>query len=174
LNLLDIGSGTRPFEDGRGWTHNDSRHLPDIEIVADARKLHFLLEEGTFDELRATHILEHFSHVATVQILRSWKKLLKPGGFLYCEVPNFWWQAHALSSNTPDPQGRHYTHTELVVLTFGEQDHIDNFHKTGFTSQTLQDQLIEAGFRSVVVKDIGMVLCAWGTNSRTENNAKKA
>lgn len=44
---------------------------------------------GTVDEIRASHILEHFSHTRTVEVLRDWVQALKPGGMLRVSVPDF-------------------------------------------------------------------------------------
>lgn len=157
--LLELGSGDRPFEDGRGWVHMDIRELPDIELVGDCTQLDFYLPHEYADEIRAAHLLEHFSHLETKRILNSWRNVLKTGGILQIEVPNLMWQARALANQEPDPSGRHYTEDEIVELIFGGQDYEGNFHKTGFTKDTLEASLIECGFDAVVT-DIGQVLVA--------------
>jgi predicted SAM-dependent methyltransferase len=156
--LLELGSGDRPFEDGRYWTHNDERELPHIEWVQDVLTIHEgLAFQGNVDELRATHLLEHFSHLKTVEILTNWRGMLSPGGTLYIEVPNFEAQCRALLS------GR-FPEAEVVTLAYGGQDYEGNFHKTGFTQETLTNSLFAAGFVSVSVQDADMVLCALAQN----------
>ena len=40
------------------------------------------------DEIRASHILEHFSHLRTPEVLAEWVRVLKPGGKLLVAVPD--------------------------------------------------------------------------------------
>lgn len=59
------------------------------------------------DEIRASHILEHFSHREEVgAVLREWVRVLKPDGVLKIAVPNFEWIAQAYLDQQPiDVQG---------------------------------------------------------------------
>lgn len=159
--LLDLGCGDRPFEDGRGWTHMDERPLPDVEIVGNVRWLQQYVGINSCDEILARHILEHFPHVDTINVLREWRACLNPGGKITIEVPNLLWQAQALAMNVPDPSGKTYTDAEVVELIFGSQDYSGNYHKTGFTVDTLFDSMDAAGF-DCSVHDIGQVLVAQG------------
>ena len=151
--LLELGSGDRPFEDGRGWTHSDERVLPDIELVFDAADPPEDLD-GRCQEVRATHLLEHFSHRDTFKILRRWRRLLTDGGLLYLEVPN-------LEQQMRDLMNRARADWETVRLMYGDQDYPGNYHKTGFTSRLLKEYLKESGYRRVEIQDIGLVLNAW-------------
>lgn len=45
--------------------------------------------DNSVDEIRASHLLEHFGHQHTVHVLRDWVRALKPGGLLKLAVPNF-------------------------------------------------------------------------------------
>lgn len=151
--LLDVGSGERPYEDGRGWTHVDFRSMGDDTVECDVSDLLTKFEPDSADEILARHILEHFRYRQTVDVLGNWLAVLKPGGLLQVEVPNLGWQCRALTYHEmPDE--------EIVNLMFGEQDHVGNFHYAGFTFSLLEQRLREAGFDDVVVQDIGMVLVA--------------
>ena len=44
--------------------------------------------DDTVDEIRASHVLEHFPHWMTVKVLEEWLRVLKPGGLLKVAVPN--------------------------------------------------------------------------------------
>lgn len=160
--LLDLGCGDRPYEDGRGWVHLDERPLQHVDINAKIEDIEIHVRPDSVDEIRATHVLEHFPWHDTVDVLRSWHGRLKPGiGSVYIEVPNLSWQARELAvlENQDVEAGRDL---EIVNLIFGDQDYPGNFHKTGFTQRTLGDSLRGAGFVDVNVRDIGMVLVATG------------
>jgi predicted SAM-dependent methyltransferase len=158
--LLELGSGERPFSDGRLWYHNDERELPDIEIVWPADVISEFTGINAADELRAAHLLEHFSHLRTRSVLTDWWLALKYGGKITIEVPNLLWQAEALANNQPDPSGRVFSDGEVVELIFGGQTYSGNFHYTGFTHVTLRDSLAKVGFSDITVQDIGQVLIA--------------
>lgn len=159
--LLDIGAGDRPFNDGREWTHHDARPLDDIEIVCAAEDLHKHVPEGSCEEILARHILEHFSHLETQNVLAGWLRLLKPGGVLKVEVPNLGWQVRQYAALLETGQGSH-TEAELVELMFGGQEYPGNAHLTGFTEETLRRHLTLAGFKGAGTMDIGMVIIASG------------
>lgn len=46
-------------------------------------------EDGTVDEIYASHVLEHFSHRHTIAVLRDWVRVLKPDGKIRIAVPDF-------------------------------------------------------------------------------------
>lgn len=48
-------------------------------------------DDGSVDDIYASHVLEHFSHTETVDVLTHWVKKLKPGGRIRIAVPNFEW-----------------------------------------------------------------------------------
>ncbi len=146
---LELGSGDRPTP---GWTHMDIRpDAPEVDIVGDAQDP--LPGSSDFEAIRATHLLEHFSHRETVPILMRWRGLLADGGELYLEVPNLTGHIAAWDRNQSSD-------AQLVEYLFGEQDHEYNFHKTMFTPGTLYKVLRDAGFESIEIQDVGLVLCA--------------
>lgn len=163
---LDIGAGNRPYEDGKGWTHNDARALPDIEIVCDIRELPSHVADGSCEAILARHVLEHFPHHQTPGVLREWLVMLQPGGRILIEVPNLEWQCRAIldaSSLGPEQMTERpveWTQDKVVVLMYGDQDYPGNAHLTGFTANTLMHSLLSSGFVKVNVMDVGMVLVA--------------
>lgn len=60
--------------------------LPDAVLDADGNKLPVASESVT--EIRASHVLEHFSHLHTVHVLREFVRVLKPNGTLKIAVPD--------------------------------------------------------------------------------------
>lgn len=147
---LEVGAGDRPTP---GFICHDARPLPGISIVADMWDLPEHVSPGSCVEVRATHLLEHFSHRDTGRVIELWRDLLKPGGHLYIEVPNGEWQVRAAASGSID-------WAEFVRLCYGDQDYPGNAHLTSFSMPSLAGVLIDAGLTEVQVMDIGMVLVA--------------
>lgn len=162
---LDIGAGDRPYHDQYEWTHNDARPLPDIEIVCDIRDLPKHVIPGSCEAVLARHVLEHFPHHQTVEVLREWRDFLKDDGRILIEVPNLEWQCRAIldaSSHGPeqcsDPRPIEWTQDKVVTLMYGDQDYPGNAHLTGFTANTLMHCMQTAGFQRINIMDVGMVL----------------
>ena len=44
--------------------------------------------DNSVEEIRASHILEHFSHRDTVAVLKEWCRVLRPGGRIRIGVPD--------------------------------------------------------------------------------------
>jgi len=80
---LDIGCGERKKDNFIGL---DIRKLPQVDIVADARKLPFRNE--AFDYVYSSHLIEHFSHREVGRILAEWVRVLKKGGILEILCPD--------------------------------------------------------------------------------------
>lgn len=71
---------TRMLDQAKARLGSDSRYRYQEE---DARALSF--ENGTFDRVIATHVLEHI--VNPHEVLREWTRLIKPGGTLSLVLP---------------------------------------------------------------------------------------
>lgn len=77
---LNLGGGTNP--------------IPGYEVVdritgKEAYPLAYA--DNSADEIRASHILEHFSHRWTLRVIEDWVRVLRPGGLLKIAVPDFEW-----------------------------------------------------------------------------------
>lgn len=145
LNLgADLGP-TSQYKRQEGWTYNDlyrTEHLTEDDLVHDASKIHEVVEEGSVEKLVATHLLEHFSHRDTQDILVRWHKILAEGGELYIEVPNFEFHIQLAM------QGRI---EEAIRYNFGGQEDEGDYHKTAFSPMSLQKHLVMAGFKNVEI-----------------------
>ena len=144
---LELGSGGRPQA---GWTHLDIRPDVGADIVDDATVLS-KIPDGSCEAIRAAHILEHFSWRDTDRILQLWRSKLAKGGRLDIEVPN-------LTGHIRNWRSALSTDSSFIEALYGEQDYEHNYHRTGFTADTLHTALDQAGFSLVFVNDIGCVL----------------
>src|SRR5262245_52173125 len=128
---LKLGSGDAPLE---GYENIDLR------TGRQAYPLKYI--DGTVDEVRASHILEHFSHRETFDVLRDWARVLKPGGTLKVAVPDFDWIVKAYSNGRRnDPK--------LLAYLFGGQTDSYDYHKFTFNEESLTALLTEAGLTDV-------------------------
>lgn len=109
------------------------------------------VDKESCEEIHFTHALEHFSRKQTESVLDLVYGLLRPGGRLYIEVPNFAWHAKLVL------EGRD---RDAVYYAFGGQEDEWDFHKTGFTPSILKEELENAGFKNIEIQD-GSSLCAW-------------
>jgi SAM-dependent methyltransferase len=125
---LDIGI-RRPGTDG--WTTVDL--YPGADLVTPMWYLHTV--EGPVTDIRATHCLEHIPIDKVAPTLAEWHRVLTPGGHLVIEVPNLEWCVHHWLDG-----GRG------VDVIFGTQEDEGMFHRNGFSPQSLEAAIVEAGF----------------------------
>jgi predicted SAM-dependent methyltransferase len=137
---VNLGCGEKPLP---GYINVDLRHLPDVDVMADVRRLPFA--EGTVTEIASAHLVEHFRqhHLETV-VLPHWRSLLKDDGLVRIVCPN--WLVLIEHFN----QGR-LTINELKQVTFGLQDYAGDDHLAMYTPETLTETLLAAGFRNVEI-----------------------
>jgi len=77
---LNVGAGDAPMPDYVNL---------DIKSGVDCRALPY--EDDSVDEIRASHVLEHFPRAETMATIRHWRNKLKPGGLLKIAVPDIDW-----------------------------------------------------------------------------------
>jgi predicted SAM-dependent methyltransferase len=128
---LDLGSGNVRIP---GYVQVDA------SLGHDVRALPFA--EGTADEIRASHVLEHVSYSEAPQVLKHWADVLKPGGWLKIAVPNFdkivEWYKEGRGSELP-LEG---------YLMGGQTNHLD-VHRAIYQPQKLKMLLESAGLTDV-------------------------
>jgi len=127
----------------QGWVHHDIQSLNGIDIVCDLRKIRRLLSDSSCENIELTHALEHFPTKEIPKILKDIYSLLKIGGELYMEIPNFAWHAKLIREEKDDEQA--------VAYAFGGQLDKYDFHKTGFTKSIIKKRLKEAGFKEIKI-----------------------
>ena len=125
---INIGAGSCPLE---GYLNIDRSTGGEAYPLMQNG---VVFETGVADEIRASHVLEHFSHRDTLNVLKEWVRVLKPGGLLKIAVPNFEYAASQM--------GKH-DHAPMWIMG----GHVDSNDQHGaiFTHAILQRLMKEAG-----------------------------
>lgn len=156
---LHIG-GEQPHPD---WEIFNIQKGPNVDHVGNAKDLS-RFEDQAFDELYASHILEHFDYNGPLQeVLKEWYRVLKLEGKLYISVPDM------------DVLCRFFTMQEkftfqerchLMRTMFGGHTDQYDYHYVGLYLDLLSLFLVDAGFQKAqrvkyfgIFKDASM-LCA--------------
>ena len=138
---LNLGGGDIPID---GYITLDRKQNQEVYPLPQ-------FADGTIDEVRASHVLEHFSQQQAQAVVDEWARVLKPGGRLRIAVPNFDWvstQRHAQVTtedtgrvDMPDP-------LHFAYLMGGQTDPND-YHKSLFTPSLLSGMLTAAGLTDI-------------------------
>lgn len=120
---LNIGAGCTRLE---GFTPVDRK------LGSEAYPLPY--QDNEVEEIRAAHILEHFSYADVPKVLEDWVRVLKPGGRIRLSVPDFDKIAELKKS---DPNWRFYA--------MGGQSDENDFHKSAFDEPSLRKRMEIAG-----------------------------
>jgi len=94
---LNLGCGPRPLE---GFVNIDAD--PNYgDCVADITHLPY--EDGSIEEIFASHILEHFDWTEVDAVLDEWIRVLKPEGCITIVVPDCVQSAHMVAEGRMTP-----------------------------------------------------------------------
>jgi predicted SAM-dependent methyltransferase len=152
MKRINLGGWER-LEGGPGssvlseeWEHVDLRKSPGVTYVGDVRELPNEWT-GLYDEVRASHVIEHVSMREASATISGWVRILKRGGLLRIYSPNFRLLAQDLLTGL-------ITIEHCSRYVFGEQDYFLNLHRAAYD----QDSLIQ------LVESVGMTVIS--TNPR--------
>ena len=94
-------------------------------------------EDGSVDEIYASHVLEHFSHREAPHVLAHWVSKLKIGGKIQIAVPDFHWIIDNQTNR----------HAEAYLM--GGQVDDDDYHKSIWTEKKLREVMAYAGLTDI-------------------------
>jgi predicted SAM-dependent methyltransferase len=125
---------------------DDSRSGCVADVFADIRRLG--LGDACVDEMFSSHVLEHFPRWEAVALLRDWHRMLKVGGQVVLETPDFWrcvlWLFHPL------PKRRRVARNQFYGNQWDELDY--ETHRYVWSAGELKRVLLhEIGFSSVKI-----------------------
>src|SRR5438105_3321848 len=98
---LNLGAGDLPLPDCLNIDRKTGGEVFPIQSRG-ANGTPQTFADASADEVRASHVLEHFSHRDTLNVLKEWVRVLKPGGVLKIAVPNFDWIIDAYQGENVD------------------------------------------------------------------------
>ena len=123
---LDIGAGRHRIE---GFAPVDRK------LGTEAYPLPY--SSGSIDEIRASHVLEHFGWRDVHAVLGEWYRVLRPGGLLRIAVPDL----DRIVRST-DPQ--------RWAWLMGSQHDKDDFHRSAWNDEALRAAMLAAGFVDIL------------------------
>jgi Methyltransferase domain len=127
---LNLGAGGHPLEGYANLDRKTGQEVYPLDGIAD----------GSVEEIRASHVLEHFSHREVGEVLKHWAAKLAPGGLLKIAVPDFEYCAREYLAGKPIP-----------VQSYVMGDHRDGDYRHGaiFDREALAEALADAGLERI-------------------------
>ncbi len=98
------------------------------------------INDALYDEVRASHILEHFNHRETKHVLAEWVRVLKPGGILKLAVPNFKMLCYLYLIGAD---------VDFIGTIMGGQIDGNDYHKAIFDTGYLSTLMTNAGITKI-------------------------
>ena len=136
---LHVGCGTEYLD---GWINIDKFSDNPKVLKADAKDLPYV--EYFADELKSSHVIEHFSFNEGWGVLTEWWRVLKFGGKLSIETPDL------LAVCEDFVKGTEQRRVELYSALFAYPDLPGQAHKFLYTEQQLRWTLEKIGFKDIV------------------------
>lgn len=138
---LNLGSRDRTIP---GFKSMDIDPHSGVDYIGDVSDLS-RFGDNTVNEILASHILEHFPHAKTLDVLKEWCRVLSKNGLLYVAVPDF--------KRTVELYSKIGLNDWIVNFLWGDQEYKTAFHYTGFDEGRLTRLLLKAGFSEASVVD---------------------
>jgi SAM-dependent methyltransferase len=134
---LHIGCGQNHME---GFLNIDCNHSRATDYVCDAGKLP--CPNGSVERIETYHVIEHIPRPVVHQVLSEWCRVLKTGGRLVIECPDF------------DNDVREYLegNTERLFSIFGRQRFHGDAHLWGYTATSLKELVESVGLTNCEIK----------------------
>jgi SAM-dependent methyltransferase len=143
---LHVGAGQNIIEGYENLDAYDNEQRPDffqtqVKQFVRAEALDTVYQPESVAEIRCHHMFEHISMLDVDRTLQGWNRILKPGGLLWIEVPDFEGCARQiLKLKREDDKEIFYRHI------FGSQVGPGEFHYNGLTARRLIKLLQNYGF----------------------------
>jgi predicted SAM-dependent methyltransferase len=131
LIRLNLGCGDAPLT---GYRNIDRKLGTECYPLPDD------IADESVDEIRASHVLEHFAHGFVHTVLIHWAAKLKPGGRMRLSVPDFHWIARNYLDKKP---------INVQGYTMGGQTDPNDFHHAIFDFEALAEQLRAIGLERI-------------------------
>lgn len=135
---LNLGCSTRIRP---GYINCDwSNDIQGVDVRCDVSKLPF--DDDHADVIVASHILEHFYHHQTLDVLKEWRRVLKPDGIIYVATPDI--------DRAIEIYNKGNLQEWIIYYMYGDQKDKGSFHYNIFNEWRLRKYLENAGFREII------------------------
>ena len=111
-------------------------------------------EAGSVDEIRASHLLEHYTEAQALPVLLEWMRVLKPGGRMRIAVPDF----ESVAKRYGEAPDEHKPVLRAVIMG-GQTDEHDH-HRSTWTAGKLRDLMDMCGLECIVPWESDVKDCA--------------
>ena len=98
------------------------------------------IPDGSADEIRASHLVEHFGHKEVFNVISNWVQKLKVGGVLKIAVPDFAKICEMYMKKE---------NANLAYYLMGAQSDESNYHKSVFDEDSLSEIMEKAGLDNI-------------------------
>ena len=137
---LHLGCGKRYL---KGYCHIDLADFPHIDYRHNVTSLP-MFSENMADLIYASHVFEYFDRFQARDILKEWRRVLKPGGVLRLAVPDIealirvYEETGKIESILGPMYGRWQTSEEFTI-----------YHRTIYDRHSLASLLEQNGFTDI-------------------------
>jgi SAM-dependent methyltransferase len=146
---LHLGCGSRIFD---GYINIDGEYMRgDARVVIRDITQPFDLPQESVDEILTVHVIEHISRSQVGRMLREWYRILRPGGFVAIEWPDFLKMCREVVAN-PDcllAGSDRRLQKRTILGIFGDNERYPDpvmWHKWGYSEASLCHLLQQIGF----------------------------
>lgn len=101
--------------------------------------------DNSVDLIRAYHIIEHFDYMKAHDVLKEWNRVLKPGGTIHIETPDFLESCKEFIK--ADQDGRWNLYGHFFSTGWVNEGLV---HKFLYTEYELAKTMTYAGFKNIV------------------------
>lgn len=141
---INMGCGWRNF--GPEWIHIDGGDYDHLDYSSLTNLNQF--KDNTVDLIYASHVIEYFDRQEVEELLKEWRRVLKPSGILRLAVPNFEIMAKLYCENKISLSG-------VLGPLYGRMDMGKQkiYHKTTYDFDSLKKLLYKLNFNDIVLYD---------------------
>lgn len=140
LEYLNAGCGRVRYDNAINMDMAKNE-LVDADIIGSVTSIPFPAER--FKGVMLCHVLEHLTDYEHKYALQEIRRVLKPEGLLYVEVPDF---ARAVKYWLDNKRGRRDYWYQCI---YGRNAYENDGHRSGLTEQHLTEMLFEMGFHNL-------------------------
>lgn len=141
---LNLGCGKRKMKGYLGVDLN-----PDVKPdIVDHMILLKTIKPNSVDEIKSQSSFEHITYADAIKALKRWHEVLKPGGILSIEFPDF--VKSFKMTQSKNPVERKYGWFGV----YGDAKNLFLMHKHGWTLKTITKELQKVGFKKIWTADL--------------------